>query len=337
MRPTEVPEGHGANRHAPEPIRRSRSGASGAPSRRDVTRARGVHAPLVARRCDPVAVARSAVSARASSPQRAPHGPAREQAAAQERALQRAVAVHAAAAEPGRPRRRPTGPAAPRRRGAARGPRGRCAGRRGSCGSAPRAARRAAGRAAGSSSAVRLGHADELVDDVAPGHRRRDDLRVLAEAGLDLPVPRDDRALQRVGVDPARCRTARSSWRPARRACPPRGTRRTSPRTPRPARPRRGLTRSSSSVMSLPVRSGFCSEPDSANSAPRIVLSSTNHEWSSPRVGDVLQRAEGVEAGEQRARAAGCRRRRATGCSGPARMRMPCRDQTGEWLVMPSG
>ena len=27
---------------------------------------------------------------------------------------------------------------------------------------------------------------------------------------------------------------------------------------------------------------------------------STNHEWSSPRVGDVLQRAERVEAGEQR-------------------------------------
>ena len=29
---------------------------------------------------------------------------------------------------------------------------------------------------------------------------RRDDLRVLAEPGLHLPVPRDDRALQRVGV-----------------------------------------------------------------------------------------------------------------------------------------
>ena len=61
-------------------------------------------------------------------------GPAREQAAAEERALERAVAVHAAAAEAGRLAHRPQARAGRRRRRAARGPRGRCAGRRASCG-----------------------------------------------------------------------------------------------------------------------------------------------------------------------------------------------------------
>jgi len=39
-----------------------------------------------------------------------------------------------------------------------------------------------------------------------------------------------------------------------------------------------GRTRDSVSLMSLPVRSGFCSEPDSANSFSMIFCVSTNHE-----------------------------------------------------------
>ena len=39
-----------------------------------------------------------------------------------------------------------------------------------------------------------------------------------------------------------------------------------------------GRTRDRVSLMSLPVRSGFCSEPDSANSFSMIFWVSTNHE-----------------------------------------------------------
>ncbi len=39
-----------------------------------------------------------------------------------------------------------------------------------------------------------------------------------------------------------------------------------------------GFTRDSVSRMSLPVRSGFCSDPDSANSFSMIFCVSTNHE-----------------------------------------------------------
>jgi hypothetical protein len=39
-----------------------------------------------------------------------------------------------------------------------------------------------------------------------------------------------------------------------------------------------GRTRDRVSLMSLPVRSGFCSEPESANSLARIFSVKTNHE-----------------------------------------------------------
>ena len=54
--------------------------------------------------------------------------------------------------------------------------------------------------------------------------------------------------------------------------------------------------------MLLPVRSGFCSEPDSANSFSMIFWVSTNQVWSWPVAHDVRERAERVEAGEQRHR-----------------------------------
>ena len=52
--------------------------------------------------------------------------------------------------------------------------------------------------------------------------------------------------------------------------------------------------------MLLPVRSGFCSLPESANSFSMIFWVSTNQLWSWPVRAQVLERAEGVEAGEQR-------------------------------------
>ncbi|OCI29238.1 hypothetical protein OERS_40830 [Oerskovia enterophila] len=44
-----------------------------------------------------------------------------------------------------------------------------------------------------------------------------------------------------------------------------------------------GSTRWASSRTLRPVRSGFCSEPDSANSLSMMALLSTNQEWSSAR------------------------------------------------------
>ncbi len=40
--------------------------------------------------------------------------------------------------------------------------------------------------------------------------------------------------------------------------------------------------RPNTSLMLRSVRSGFCSEPDSANSRPMMRSLSTNHEWSWP-------------------------------------------------------
>ena len=70
--------------------------------------------------------------------------------------------------------------------------------------------------------------------------------------------------------------------------------------------------------MLLPVRSGFCSEPDSANS--RSMIFWREHEPGIVVAGrhDVLQRAERVEAGEQRHRQRFARARRARATTGRA-------------------
>ena len=59
-----------------------------------------------------------------------------------------------------------------------------------------------------------------------------------------------------------------------------------------------------SSRTSLPVRSGFCSLPESVNSFSMIFCDSTNQEWSCPVCAQVRERAERVEAGVQRHRQA---------------------------------
>ena len=144
---------------------------------------------------------------------------------------------------------------------------------------------------------------------------------VLRELVVDLAVARLDLALDVLGVDRARRRreSALHARRRARRACRRRRSRRpcslnasTGPGAPVPSRV------CASSRTSLPVRSGFCSLPESANSFSMIFCVSTNHEWSWPVATQVRERAERVEAGEERHRQALARRRRATATTGRA-------------------
>ena len=125
----------------------------------------------------------------------APGGAAGEDAAAEERALQRAVAVHAAAAEARHLAGRVQVAERLRRRPAARAPTR-------SVSSPPSVLRvrivqpdrdQRPGRRV--EDAVRLGHADQLVAEVVAGAADGRDLRVLGEGVVDLAVARRDLAL----------------------------------------------------------------------------------------------------------------------------------------------
>ena len=160
-------------------------------------------------------------SAAASGPDRGRRRPAGdppgEQAPAQERALQRPVAVHAAAAESGH---------------LARGVQPADRGRRPACSTrADRSVSRPAERLAGDhvqphrdqragrrvEHLVRLDGAHPPVAEVPAGRPDRDDLRVLAQPGAHLAVPQRDDRLPPRRRRPAARRPARSSSPPARR------------------------------------------------------------------------------------------------------------------------
>ena len=96
-----------------------------------------------------------------------------------------------------------------------------------------------------------------------------------------------------------------------------------------------GRSRFSVSRRSLPVRSGFCSEPDSANSFSRIFWVSTNHEWSKPLSWMAASVPRVSKPGKF---GAGKRWPRASNHSdeGPGRILMPCSAQTGSQFWMPS-
>jgi hypothetical protein len=95
------------------------------------------------------------------------------------------------------------------------------------------------------------------------------------------------------------------------------------------------FTRLSRSLRSLPVRSGFCSEPDSANSFSTIFFVDTNQVCSWPVCPMWASVPRVSKPGNS-----GTGRRFPVASShseeGPGRIRMPCRAHTGEWLVMPS-
>ena len=96
-------------------------------------------------------------------------------------------------------------------------------------------------------------------------------------------------------------------------------------------------SRSSSTARTLlEVVSGFCSEPESANSFSMIFCVSTNQLWSRPVAAQVAQRAERVEAGVERAGQPARRTRRTTATEGPGMIRIACIGQIGSQLRMPS-
>ena len=85
----------------------------------------------------------------------------------------------------------------------------------------------------------------------------------------------------------------------------------------------------------MPVRSGFCSEPERANSFSTILWVATNQvcSWpvcpmcaSVPRVSNPGNSGTGSRAPVASSHSD----------DGPGRMRMPCCAHTGEWLAMPS-
>ena len=105
---------------------------------------------------------------------------------------------------------------------------------------------------------------------------------------------------------------------------------RLAPARARPAAPGRARR-----VTDLPVRSGFCSEPESANSFSMIFWVRMNHEWSCPVGAGCAERAEGVEAREER-RGQPVAEASNHSEDGPGRMRMPCCGQIGSQFWMPS-
>lgn len=85
----------------------------------------------------------------------------------------------------------------------------------------------------------------------------------------------------------------------------------------------------------MPVRSGFCSLPESVNSFSMIFCDSTNHEWSYP----VCRRCASVPSVSKPGNS-GTGRREPVASSqiddGPGRMRMPCCGQIGSQFWVPS-
>ena len=151
---------------------------------------------------------------------------------------------------------------------------------------------------------VRGGDADEPVAEVAAGAADGRHLEVLGERVVDLPVARDDlgartRATSSSGSSVSRVHAVDEVAQVALddevgAVLLERLDRRRGARGAPGSRARRGR--------SCPVRSGFCSEPDSANSFSMIFWVRTNQVCSWPVLHDVLERAERVEAGEQRHR-----------------------------------
>ncbi len=95
------------------------------------------------------------------------------------------------------------------------------------------------------------------------------------------------------------------------------------------------VARPSTSRTDFPVRSGFCSEPESANSLPMIVWVRMNHEWSWP----VFLRWASVPRVSKPGKSGGGSRLPSASNHielGPGRMRMACCGQTGSQLWMPS-
>ena len=96
-----------------------------------------------------------------------------------------------------------------------------------------------------------------------------------------------------------------------------------------------GLTRAITCRMLRPVRSGFCSDPDRANSFSMMAWVRTNQEWSCP----VARRWASVPRVSKPGKS-GAGNRRPTASNhideGPGRMRMPWPGQTGSQFRSPS-
>ncbi len=87
--------------------------------------------------------------------------------------------------------------------------------------------------------------------------------------------------------------------------------------------------------MLLPVRSGFCSLPERANSFSMTDCVSTNQEWSYPverRCPSVPSVSNPGNSGTGRRLPVASNQR----LEGPGRMRIPCLSQTGAKFSMPS-
>ena len=235
-------------------------------------------------------------------------------------------------------RRRRTRPPRPRRTGRAAARRRRASTRPSRSVSRPPSVLRVrtcsltamSGPAVGVEQPVRRGDADEPVAQVAARAADRGDLQVLGER-----VGRSRGRGRRPRARPASRSSSGSSvsaFMPvdelARRS---RSTTKSAPwsherlHRRRRARPTRGRARSRTL---LPVRSGFCSEPESANSFSMIRWVSTNQVWSWP----VRTMCASVPSVSKPGNSgAGSRRPVASSHSddGPGRMRMPCPGQIG--------
>ena len=237
-------------------------------------------------------------------------GPAGEQAAAEERALQRAVAVHPAAAETGRladrvhPGQRRGRRAASTRpsRSVSSPPRvlrvSTCSRTATSGAAVP--ARPAPGRF-GVEHLVRRDDPDQPVAEEAAGPPRWPPPAdpCPARCGPAGPAPRSAVGARSASI---RCSPA-SSFILRRQLGDGAGGEEVHAavqerRAPPGVGP--GRSRPASSRRSLPVRSAFCSEPDRANSAATVALVQHEPGVAVAAGGDVPQRAERVEAREQR-------------------------------------
>ena len=218
-------------------------------------------------------------------------GPAGEEAAAEEGAFEGAVAVHAAAAEAGGLARRRTRPGPASRRPAAPGPPGRSPAHRASCGSPRAAVRRPADRPTRPAPRpVDAGRAARAGSRSASAGRRR----ICAAAAVATTcgsLPRPLRTCR------SRCSTIERRALGVDEVLPGQlvhlggelgdgvGGEEVDPvvgeglhlrASVRVAAGRRADPRS------LPVRSPFCSDPESPNSLPIVSASRTNHEYGYP-------------------------------------------------------
>ena len=185
---------------------------------------------------------------------------------------------------------------------------------------------------------MRRRDAGDAVGEVAARAADRGDLQVLGVRVVHLAVARDDLALDAasesssgssVSAVHARDERAQVALDDEVRAVL---LERLDRRRARPA-PTRVF---STARTLLPVMSGFCSEPESANSFSMIFWVSTNHVWSWPVRHDVLERRRACRSRGTAAPAGGCRSRRATATRGRAGCGSRAWLQIGSQLRMPS-